>query len=691
HQMIQQGMALLKALSHRGGKSSDGTGDGCGILMQIPKHFYQTKHNITKPFAVMMTFLPKDESARGEAVAYINEVFATYEISVLKEIEVPTDSTILKTKAMLTEPHVVQYILDMENVDEAKLYTVRRSIEQSWKGAKLTDRTCYISSCSNQTIVYKGLLTPDELPYYYLDLQDELFDSNFCIVHQRFSTNTTPSWNLAQPFRYLAHNGEINTVSGNIQWSNARSGLVQNKSVYPICNERHSDSANLDRTLENMLQEGFNLENAITRLLPKAYENNAMLADELKAYYEYAGLKNEPWDGPAGVILCDGHKLIATLDRNGLRPFRYIQTQDQIILASEIGVLDTPLADIKVASRIQASEILCVDLDHNRITTDEEVKAMLSNQYPYRTWLNEKTIEVPVVHEEATTLDIDFYTKKFKYTKAEYAQELKELLETGKEAIGSFPYTAQLQMLQPNVGLFFDYFKQNFAQVTNPPLDSIREQSVFSSEVHLTSVSGLKDEALTNPIYKFKSPIMTKNQYDAVVSENQFKAKVISLQFEGDLNVALEKFKRNILAVLETDCHLIVLDDEGTNKAIPSLLATSVAQSVLVESGRRLEVRFIVKAGDARLPIHYAMLIAYGADLIYPYFALDYLLDKASEFETAKSTLLDRYLKGCLQTLLKLMAKTGVSTVSSYRGSKVFEVVGLDAELTAYFNGKPTL
>ncbi|MGL4336631.1 MAG: glutamate synthase-related protein, partial [Turicibacter sp.] len=692
HEIIQQGMTLLKSLSHRGGKSSDGTGDGCGILMQIPNNFYQTKHNITTPFAVMMTFLPNNDLNRGEAVESIQNIATQYKLPIIKEIEVPVNSTILKPKAKACEPIVMQYIFDMTDHEEAILYTVRRKIEQAWKRAQLADSTCYIASCSTQTIVYKGLLTPDELPHYYLDLQDTAFDSNFCIVHQRFSTNTNPSWNLAQPFRYLAHNGEINTVSGNIQWSNAKKGLTGFSELYPICNERHSDSANLDRTLESMLFEHLNLENAVTRLLPKAYEHDAIDSDEIKAYYEYSGLKNEPWDGPAGVIICDGHKLIATLDRNGLRPFRYAMTEDQIILASEIGVLDTPLQDIKVASRIQASEILCVDLDNNTITKDEEVKAMLSNQQPYRHWLTEKTIEVPVIHDDKISVNnMDFYESKFKYTKAEYAQEIKSLLETGKEAIGSFAYTAPLNMLQPQVGLFFDYFKQNFAQVTNPPLDSIREQSVFSSVVNFTSVSSLQDEALTYPIYKFNSPVITKNQFEAIANESKFECATLSLQFVGNLRLAISKLKQEVEALLSTGCRVIILDDQGEEKCMPSLLATSIVQSVLVESGRRLEVRLVVKCADARLPIHYAMLVAYGADVVYPYFAFDFLKTKAASLEDELAVSLDRYLEGCNQALLKLMAKMGVATVASYRGSKVYEVVGLDDEMTSLFTAKPSL
>lgn len=688
HDIIEQGMTLLKALSHRGGTSKDGTGDGCGILMQIPKHYYEKKHQITVPFAVMMTFLPKDLDRRKQAIHFIYEAIKSYKLHIIKEIEVPVDSSLLKPKARETEPIVTQFIFDMTCHDEAKLYKVRRCIEQAWKEAGLSDRTCYISSCSSQTIVYKGLLTPEELPHYYLDLQDEDFHSNFCIVHQRFSTNTSPSWNLAQPFRYLAHNGEINTVSGNIQWSNAHAGLATHPEVYPICNEQHSDSANLDRTLESLLYEGFNLENVVTRLLPKAYENDASVSDELKAYYEYSNLKQEPWDGPAGVIICDGHKLIATLDRNGLRPFRTVQTKNQIILASEIGVLDIPLDEIQDASRIQASELLCIDLDNQIITTDEEVKATLAAQQPYRDWLNEQVVNPAATHQsESHVSNFEDYEQKFAYTKAEYLQELKSLVDNATESIGSFPYTAALNFLQARPQLFFDFFKQNFAQVTNPPLDSIREKSVFSLKSTVTPVTSLKDEVLTYPVYQFESPLLTSDQYQTLIGEAAFKVEHFSLAIQGSLRESIASLKSSVQRALKNRVHLIVLDDEADHAVMPSLMATSIVHEALVRAGKRLEVRLIVKTGDARLPVHHAMLLAYGADVIYPYFCYEYISRQAEDSERAISN----YLKGCNTTLLKLMAKMGVATVSSYRGSKVFEVVGLDDEVTALFTSKPSL
>ena len=688
HGIIEQGMTLLKALSHRGGTSKDGTGDGCGILMQIPKHYYEKVHQITGSFAVMMTFLPKDKSQRTQATKFIYEAVKAHQLTIIKEIEVPVDSTILKPKARETEPVVIQFVFDMANHDEAILYKVRRQIEQSWKQAELADRTCYISSCSSQTIVYKGLLTPEELPNYYLDLQDETFHSNFCIVHQRFSTNTNPSWNLAQPFRYLAHNGEINTVSGNLQWSNAHAGLATHPEVYPICHERHSDSANLDRTLESLLHEGFNLENVVTRLLPKAYEHDASVRDDLKAYYEYSNLKQEPWDGPAGVIICDGHKLIATLDRNGLRPFRTVQTKNQMILASEIGVLDTPLDEIEEASRIQASELLCIDLDNLTITTDEEVKKALASQHPYRDWLNEQMLKPTPTHEPiAQRLDFESYEQKFAYTKAEYLQELKSLADNASESIGSFPYTAALNLLQDRPQLFFDFFKQSFAQVTNPPLDSIREKSVFSLRTLLTPVTSLKDEALMYPVYQFESPLLTSHQYKVLMKEPTFKVITLSLALQGSLRQTIANLKSSVEEAIKQGVHLIVLDDEAEGAVMPSLMATSIVHEALVRAGKRLEIRLVVKAGDARLPIHHAMLLAYGADLIYPYFCYEYLMVQVEQSEVV----LENYLKGCNTTLLKLMAKMGVATVSSYRGSKVFEVVGLDDEVTSLFTSKPSL
>lgn len=688
HDIIEQGMTLLKALSHRGGSSKDGTGDGCGILMQIPKDYYEKKHQINVPFAVMMTFLPKNLDSRKQAVHFIYEAIKSYKLSIIKEIRVPVDSSLLKPKARETEPIVTQFIVDMTGHDEAMLYKVRRCIEQTWKQAGLSDRTCYISSCSSQTIVYKGLLTPEELPHYYLDLQDENFHSNFCIVHQRFSTNTSPSWNLAQPFRYLAHNGEINTVSGNIQWSNAHAGLATHPEVYPICNEQHSDSANLDRTLESLLHEGFNLENVVTRLLPKAYENDASVSDELKAYYEYSNLKQEPWDGPAGVIICDGHKLIATLDRNGLRPFRTVQTKNQIILASEIGVLNTPLDQIQDASRIQASELLCIDLDNLTITTDEEVKATLAAQHPYRDWLNDQVVKPNATHQSKSHVsNFGAYEQKFAYSKAEYLQELKSLVDSASESIGSFPYTAALNFLQDRSQLFFDFFKQHFAQVTNPPLDSIREKSVFSLKSVVTPVTSLKDEALTYPVYQFESPLLTSDQYQTLIQEPAFKVEQISLAIQGSLRESISALKASVQRALENGVHLIVLDDEADCAVMPSLMATSIVHEALVRAGKRLEVRLVVKTGDARLPIHHAMLLAYGADVIYPYFCYEYITTQVENHEVA----ILNYLKGCNTTLLKLMAKMGVATVSSYRGSKVFEVVGLDDEVTALFTSKPSL
>ncbi|MGL6248939.1 MAG: glutamate synthase central domain-containing protein, partial [Culicoidibacterales bacterium] len=542
-----------------------------------------------------------------------------------------------------------------------------------------------IVSFSGQTIVYKGLLTPEQLPMYYLDLQNPSFGSNFCVVHQRFSTNTTPAWHLAQPFRYLAHNGEINTVSGNIQWANAKKMLATNQDLYPICDTHRSDSANLDRALEAMLQEHA-LVDALARLLPKAYEKDQLISDELKAYYEYAELKNEPWDGPAGVIVCDGKTLVATLDRNGLRPFRVMTTQTQLILASEIGVLDTPLTEIETATRVQASELLCFDLTTGVLTTDNQTKQRLARQQPYREWLQavEKTIPAQISVPQGEYLD---YDQKYKYTKSEFDNELRSLIETGEEAIGSFPHTAQLPMLQPQASLLFDYVKQNFAQVTNPPLDSLREHSIFSTAVRLTAIQSLQDEALTRPLYYFDSPILTENQYAALVSEVAFMPTTISLQYQGDLATAIAQLQETMLAALATNTALIVLDDQGLGKAIPSVLATSIAHNLFVEAGKRLSVRLVIRCADARLPLHFAQLLAFGADVIYPYYAYAYL---SKQTETPLSAL-EHYRNGCNKTLMKLMAKMGVTTVAAYRGSKVFEVVGLDAELTAYFTEKPPL
>ncbi|MGL6058854.1 MAG: glutamate synthase large subunit [Culicoidibacterales bacterium] len=685
HDMIQQGMKLLQALSHRGGKSSDGTGDGCGILLAIPQKFYEQVYGITEPFAVMMCFLPTNEAQFYEAEAVILTQLAANEQQLLKRIDVSVDERVLPPTALANQPRICQYIIACSKTTQAQLYPLRRQIEQKWQALGFRDEACHIVSCSAATIVYKGLLTPEQLPMYYRDLQNPQFGSNFCVVHQRFSTNTTPAWHLAQPFRYLAHNGEINTVSGNIQWANAKQTLAANPQLYPICDANYSDSANLDRALEAMLQQ-HSLADAVARLLPKAYEHDQLITDDLQAYYEYAELKNEPWDGPAGVIVCDGKTLVATLDRNGLRPFRVMTTTEQLILASEIGVLDTPLTAIETATRVQASELLCFDLTTGTLINDATTKALLAKQQPYRSWLEAVEQKVPAIMTIPTETYPD-YAQKFKYTKAEFDQELNSLLETGTEAIGSFPHTAQLPMLQPHVSLLFDYLKQNFAQVTNPPLDSLREHSIFSTAVRFTSVQSLQDEALTMPLYHFDSPILTANQYDVLIAEPAFVVETISLQYETTLEQALNQLTTTVAQALQGTTTVIVLDDQGVKRAIPSILALSVVHNQIVAAGKRLSVRLVVKCADARLPLHYAQLIAFGADVIYPYYAYAYL----NEQTPTPLAALARYRQGCNQTLLKLMAKMGVATVAAYRGSKVFEIVGLDATLTAYFTNKPAL
>lgn len=686
HEIIQQGMTLLQALSHRGGKSSDGTGDGCGILLQIPQNFYREQYKITEPFAVMMAFLPATAEQFHQAETIIHQACAKQALTVKVSIVVATDERVLPPTAHKTQPKVMQYLVTGETLDERTLYRVRRAIEQALQFQQIQESDCYIASFSTKTIIYKGLLTPEQIPAYYLDLQDSRFESNFCIVHQRFSTNTTPAWHLAQPFRYLAHNGEINTVSGNIEWANAKKQMATLPEAYPICDPHRSDSANLDRALEAMLLEGYSLAEAVARLLPKAYVHDELLAPELKAYYEYAQLKNEPWDGPAGVILCDGETLVATLDRNGLRPFRVMTTANQLVLASEIGVLNTPLAAIEAATRVQASELLCFDLTTHTLLSDEVLKQQFASNQPYGEWL--AAVKTEIVAEITTEYpEYPGYEAKFKYTKAEHDQELRALIVTGDEEIGSFPHTAQLPMLQPHVSLLFDYVKQNFAQVTNPPLDSLREKLVFATDVQITSLDTLADQPLAYPVYHFASPLLTTNQYQALSTELAFKPTVISLQFTGNLAQALVDFEQKVMAVTETTTKLIILDDEGENKAIPSLLATTLAHRILVETGNRFAIRLVVKCADARLPIHYAQLLAFGTDAIYPYYAYAYLSQKTPDPEKA----LTNYLAGCQKSLLKLMAKMGIATVSAYRGSKVFEIVGLNAELTAYFTEKPSM
>lgn len=684
HEIIQQGIQLLQALDHRGGTSHDGTGDGCGMLLQLPIAYYQNISKSTKPLAVMMVALPQMNERREQAEATLAATLAQAGLAIVMVRDVPVDETILTPKAKLTQPLTRQYIVATQS--DVSLYVVRRQIEQAWLAQDLLPHDASIASFSSETIVYKGLLTPSELPAYYLDLQNPAFVSTVCVVHQRFSTNTTPTWNLAQPFRYLAHNGEINTVSGNINWLNAKANVSKNPSVFPVCDEVVSDSANLDRAVELMLDQGFSLAEAMTRLVPPAYEHNHMLSEEQRAYYHYASLKNEPWDGPAGIIVCDGRQLVATLDRNGLRPFRVMTTENQIILASEIGVLNTPLNEIEKADRVRASELLCIDLNTGEVSADATLKAQLASQQPYEQWLNAVCVEVDA-ELPTTYASYPNYAQKFQYQKAEYDNELRSLVQKGSEEIGSFPHTAPLPQLQAQAPVLFDFLKQNFAQVTNPPLDSLREAAIFSTKVALTSVESLNDVALSQPVYQFEMPILTPNQFETIAQSESLQAHTLSLQYDQSLASAITKLEAEVSRALSTPTKLIILDDEGPGVAIPSLLATTIVHQTLLTAKRRHDVRFVIKSADARLPIHYCQLLAFGADVIYPYYAYSYLHHECGVDETG----MKNYLQGCQKTLLKLMAKMGIATVNGYRGSQVFSVVGLDEKLGNYFGQATTL
>ncbi len=663
HQIIQEGITLLKALDHRGGNASDGTGDGCGILLQIPKAYYQNKYQFSSDFALMNVFLPNNDYFK-QAEAIIKEVLIANEVSLIKAIKVEVDNSFLTKSAKASEPIVMQYLVETINLDAYKYSLIKTQIHQAFNKLNLSKAQAYIVSFSNKTLVYKGLLTPNELSNYYLDLKDEAYISNVCIVHQRFSTNTTPSWNLAQPFRYLAHNGEINTVSANIDLANGAQSLAKYQNLYPICDTQQSDSANLDAMLENMLVEGLDLESAITSLLPMAKATNYQNDQDLAAYFTYQAIDYVPWDGPAGVIASDGDKLIATIDRNGLRPFRYITTEDKIILASEIGVLNTSLTKIKNSKRLSASEVLVVDLNKQELINDKAIKAKLAKQQAYQSLIEAYQL-VDSDYQEPSYPD---YTIKFKYQSAEYQNELKSLVTTGKEAIGSFAYTDKLAMFK-NSNLFYDYFKQNFAQVTNPPLDSIREKAMFDTNIYLKGLNA----------YHFTQPLITNNQYQSLLEDD---CLILNLGFDTNLELALNNLE---LAVTNNTKAFIILDDESTSLSIPSLLALAHVHNTLVKLGKRKAVSIIVKSGDARLPMHYAMLLAYGADVIYPYYAYQYLLmqDSNNNIKT--------YLDGCYLSLLKLMAKMGISTLRAYKGSKVFEIVGLANEVSKYFTTSPSL
>ncbi|MHC2543353.1 glutamate synthase (NADPH/NADH) large chain [Sinorhizobium meliloti] len=738
HQIVRDGLSMLNNLTHRGAVGADPlAGDGAGILVQIPDRFFReemAKQGVTLPkageYAVGYLFMPRDEASIAHFKEVISEVVAEEGQIMLGFRDVPVDNSSLSKapKVAATEPHHVQVFIgpgrEAASSDEfeRRLFTLRKVISKRiYAEAGGGDPGFYIVSLSTTTIVYKGMFLAYQVGAYYKDLADERFQSAVALVHQRFSTNTFPSWKLAHPYRMVAHNGEINTLRGNVNWMAARQASVSSplfgddiSKLWPISYEGQSDTASFDNALEFLVRGGYSLSHAVMMLIPEAWAGNQLMSPERKAFYEYHAALMEPWDGPAAVAFTDGRQIGATLDRNGLRPGRYIVTSDdRVIMASEAGVL--PVAEDKIVKkwRLEPGKMLLIDMEEGRIISDEEVKSSLAGKHPYRQWLDNTQLileELKPVEPRALRRDVSLIDRQqaFGYTHEDTKLLMLPMATTGEEAIGSMGTDTPISAMSDKPKLLYTYFMQNFAQVTNPPIDPIREELVMS----LVSFIGPRPNILDHEgmahakRLEVRQPILTNGDLEKIRwighTEDRFDTKTLDFTYdisrgaEGMLEI-LDRLCERAEAAVKGGYNILVLSDRqiGPDRvAIPALLATAAVHHHLIYKGLRTSVGLVVESGEPREIHHFCLLAGYGAEAINPYLAFDTLIDmQRGEFskELDEKDVVCNYIKAVGHGILKVMSKMGVSTYQSYCGAQIFDAVGLSSALVGkYFCGTAT-
>ncbi|HEY7390708.1 MAG TPA: glutamate synthase large subunit [Bryobacteraceae bacterium] len=728
--IILKGIQVLINLTHRGACGCDPeTGDGAGVLIQIPHAFFAgecRKLGFTLPaageYGVGMVFLPVDRQERLLCEGIVERVVREEGLQVLGWRDTPIDGTAIGRIARGSQPYIEQVFVSRakgmgEDDLERKLYVVRKRVEAEIATSDLEDKSFfYIPSLSARTIVYKGLLLAPQIANFYPELSEPEVVSALCLVHQRFSTNTFPTWQLAHPFRYIAHNGEINTLKGNVNWMHARQSVLASplfgpdiKKLFPIIQPGGSDSAAFDNALELLVMAGRPIEHAMAMLIPEAWASNPHMHPEKKAFYEYHASLMEPWDGPAAIAFTDGRVIGATLDRNGLRPARYLVTHDDlIVMASETGVLPIKPENVKHKGRLQPGKMLLVDTVAGRIISDKELKKGLYSRNPYRTWLAENQITLEQLPEPPRAHGTDHETilcrqRAFGYTDEDMRMILGPMAEKGEEPIGSMGTDTPLACLSDKPQPLFNYFKQLFAQVTNPPIDPIREEMVMS----LISYIGTERNILAETpqhchTLRLSHPILTNKHLEKLrrVSRGDFLATTLPMLFpveEGarGLERALDSLCRRASLAIKSGYTLLILSDRGIDQdyaPIPSLLALTAVHNHLVREETRTQVALIIESGEPREVMHFALLIGYGASAINPYLAIETLEDMVMRgllpapmtFEKA----LLNFKKAVNKGLLKTFSKMGISTLQSYRGAQVFEAIGLNKTLVdKYFTG----
>jgi len=719
HELVDNALKVLENMRHRGAEGADNkTGDGAGILLQIPHEFILLQ-GIPVPekgkYGTGLVFLPKDEKRQQSILSVMIEEIEREGLSLMHLRNVPTNPDCLGETALGSEPDIKQVFITGVSDDhvptfDRTLYIIRKKIER-----RVADKDFYICSLSSKSIVYKGMLSSLQVRQYYPDLTNNYFTSGLALVHSRFSTNTFPTWSLAQPFRLLAHNGEINTIRGNRGWMQARESVLNSgalgdiRGITPIVQPDMSDSASLDNVFEFFVMSGLSLPHAMALMVPESFNDKNPISEDLKAFYEYHSILMEPWDGPAALLFSDGRYAGGMLDRNGLRPARYtITTNDMMVVASEVGVMDFDPSEIAEKGRLQPGKILLIDTQEGRIYYDGEIKERLAHEHPYRQWLSTNRIQLEKLKSGRHVSNaVDNLLEKevmFGYGKEDVDDTIVPMCVNGQEPTAAMGNDTPLAVLSGKPQIFFNYFRQQFAQVTNPAIDSIRENLVMSLTEYIGRVgSGILNPDETNcKMVRLPHPILNNTQLDILcnIRYKGFNTVKLPILFEcsrgeDGLREALDALCKKAEQSVDDGYNYIILSDrdvDETHAAIPSLLAVSAVHHYLISVGKRVQTALIVESGEIRETMHAALLLGYGASALCPYMTFAILDDlvkrgKVQEnYETAEAN----YIKAVKKALLKIMAKMGISTIRSYRGAKIFESIGLSESLLKTYFGTPT-
>ena len=731
HELVDNALKVLENMEHRGAETRDKTGDGAGIMVQIPHEFILLQ-GIPVPekgkYGTGLVFLPKDEEAQQRILSVMIEEIEREGLTLMHLRTVPTNPEVLGVAAREVEPDIKQIFVtgvsdESVPVFDRILYKVRKHIEN-----RIDDEDFYLCSLSSKNIIYKGMLTSGQLRRYFPDLSNDYFTSGLALVHSRFSTNTFPKWKLAQPFRLLAHNGEINTIRGNRGWMKARESVLSSealgdiKDLRPIVQEGMSDSASLDNVFEFLMMSGLSLPQAMAILVPESFNDKNPISDDLKAFYEYHSILMEPWDGPAALLFSDGRYAGGMLDRNGLRPSRYtITKQGMMVVASEVGVMDFEPGDVVSKGRLQPGKILLIDTQEGKIYYDGEIKEQLAKAHPYREWLSENRVQLEKLksgrHVENGVSDLQQKLVQFGYGQEDIDKTIVPMATAGQEPVAAMGNDTPLAVISDRPQVFFNYFRQQFAQVTNPAIDPIREELVMSLSEYIGAVGTniLTPDASNCKMVRLPQPVLTNTQLDILcnIRYKGFNTKKLAIAFTStdpsqggeQLRNALDKLCKDAEQAVDDGYNYIILTDreeeirkelpslgEVGGGCIPSLLAVSAVHHYLISVGKRVQTALIVESGEIRETMHAALLLGYGASALCPYMTFAILDDlvKRGKIQEEYATAEKNYIKAVDKGLKKIMSKMGISTIRSYRGAKIFESIGLGEDLLRRYFGTET-